>query len=97
MAQYLSPFPGNRKTSTLRQREEELRNALRHAATAHKIAKAAERIREAKLHQVKALKFALAEKKLTGGSDEARLASLEREATLWAKMSTDEIVELYRK
>jgi hypothetical protein len=95
--QYLSPFPGNRKTQTLLQREEELRNALKHGATEHKVAKAAERIRVAKQNLVKALKFALAEKKLTGTSDDGRVASLDREATLWKEMSTDEIIELYRK
>jgi hypothetical protein len=95
--QYLSPFPGNRKTQTLLQREEELRNALRHGASAQKLATAAERIRSAKQHLVKALKFALAEKRLTGESDNARLANLEQEATLWQKISTDEIIELYRK
>ena len=70
---------------------------MRHGATEQKIAKAAERIRVAKQNLVKALKFAVAEKKLTGASDNDRVASLDREATLWIEMSTDEIIELYRK
>jgi hypothetical protein len=97
MAQYLSPFPGARKTSTLLQREEELRNALRHGASAHKVAKCAERIRAAKQHLIKAQRFVLAEKQLTGVTDKPRLASLQREETLWKSMTTDEIIDVYRE
>lgn len=70
--QYLSPFPGFRKTLILERREEELRHAIKCNLKPEKIQRAAERVRTAHLHLLKALRHA-------GVScDEANEASLIR-------------------
>ena len=93
---YLSPFPGARKTRILLQREEELRQAINHGASARKLTKAAERVRAAKLDIGKALEFVLTEKQLKGASVDADLKDLQRDTARWENMFTDEIIELYR-
>src|SRR5262245_28005422 len=52
--QYVSPFPGFRKTLILKRRERELRHALKNGLSSARIRKAAERVRTAKLHLLKA-------------------------------------------
>lgn len=94
--QYLSPFPGFSKTRILGRREEELRHALRHDATPGKITKAADRVRVAKLHLIKALQSALTERKLTDTSVDNQLANLQQDAARWHQISCDEIVESYK-
>jgi hypothetical protein len=93
---YLSPFPGARRTEILLQREEELRDAIKRGASAGKLAKAAERVRAAKLDIGKALDFALTQKQLKGDSVDAELKELKRDIARWENMFTDEIIEAYR-
>ena len=92
--QYLSPFPGFRKTQILNRREDELRHALKHKHTPGKIAKAAERVKVAKLHLIKALQHSLAELLLIDPSVVDQLTNLQRESELWSSISTDEIIKL---
>ena len=93
--QYLTPFPGFSKTQILGRRKEELRHAIKHNATPGKVAKAAERVRTAKLHLIKALQHSLAEQKLTDPSVTDQLENLQRETEHWERLSTDEIIERY--
>jgi hypothetical protein len=93
--QYLTPFPGFRKTQILSRRKEELRHALKHNATPDKAAKAAKRVRVAKLHLIKALQSALAEQKLADPSITDQIENLHRESDHWERISTDEIIERY--
>jgi hypothetical protein len=78
------------------QREEELRHAIKHGASARKLKKAAERVRTAKLDVGKALEFVLTEKQLKGASVDADLKDLKRDTARWENMFADEIIELYR-
>ena len=94
--QYLSPFPGFRKAEILGRREKELRHALKHDTAPNKVAKATERLRVAKLHLIKALQSALAERKLTDPSVDDQLANLQRDAAYWGSISSDEIIEGYK-
>jgi len=91
-----SPFPGPRKTGILLQCEEELRHAIQHDASTHKLKKAAERVRTAKLDVAKSLEFALTQQQLKGGPVETELETLKRDTTRWETMLTEEIVERYR-
>ena len=76
--------------------EEELRDAIKHGVPAGKLAKAAERVRSAKLEVGKALEFALTQKRLKGASVDIELETLMRDTTRWKNLFTEEIIELYR-
>jgi len=80
----------------LLQREEELRQAIVHGASTHKLSKAAERVRSAKLDVAKALEFGLTQKKSKGGSVDTELETLKRDTTRWENMLTEQIIEIYR-
>ena len=80
----------------LLQREEELRQAIKDGASAGKLAKAAERVRTAKLDVGKALDFGLTQKQLKGASVDDELKNLKRDIARWENMFTDEIIDLYR-
>jgi len=95
--QYITPFPGYSKTLILRQKEEELRHAIMHNAPPAKLAKAAERVRTAKLHLIKAFRSGLVEQHLSDPVPDDQLANLERESEFWHRRSVDEIVEQYSK
>ncbi len=94
--QYLSPFPGSKKTLILQQREEELRHALRHDESARKISKAAERLRTAKLHLFKALCAGLKDRYFGQAMPEDEWANLERQFASWESYSGEEIIEQYK-
>ena len=91
-----SPFPGPRKTGILLQREDELRQAIVQDASTHKLSKAAEGVRSAKLDVAKALEFALTQQQLKGAPVENELKTLKRDTTRWEHMFVEEIIELYR-
>jgi hypothetical protein len=95
--QYITPFPGYRKTLILKRRVEELRNLLRHNAPPSKIAKAAERVRMAKLHLIKALRFALADRHPSDPAPEDQLSNLDRESSFWESRPANEIIEQYNR
>jgi len=95
--QYLSPFPGFRKTQRLHLREEQLRHALRHELASSKVAKAAEGVRQAKLHLIKALRFALLDHHPNDSHPEIELTKLDREADLWESCPIEVILDLYRQ
>ena len=78
------------------QREEELRQAIVHSASTHKLSKAAERVRKAKLEVAKALEFGLTQKKSKGVSVDTELETLNRDTARWETMLTEQIIELYR-
>jgi hypothetical protein len=78
--QYITPFPGYRKTLILRQKEEELRHAIRHNCPPAKLAKAAERVRTAKLHLIKALRSGVVDRHPSDPVPKEHLANLERES-----------------
>ena len=78
------------------QREEELRQTIRDGASAAKLAKAAERVRTAKMDIAKALEFALTQKRMKGVLVHAELITLERDTERWKNMLTEQIIELYR-
>ncbi len=94
--QYLSPFPGFSKTKILARREEELRHALQQQAAPRTAAKAAERVRIAQLHLIKAFRHALMPAASTQPSNTEKLDKLQAEADLWEHLSTDEIIERYQ-
>jgi hypothetical protein len=96
--QYLSPFPGNKRTIIFKQKEEELRHAIKHGFKIEKLRKAAENIRTAKLYLIKALRQSL---ELLRKEDEmpdhfVRLTKLNKEEEGWTSASVDEIIEKYR-
>jgi len=95
--QYIIPFPGYSKTRILLQKEEELRHAIRHTSPPAKLAKAAERVRTAKLHLIKAIQSGLAERRLSDALPDAQLANLQRESEFWEQRPVEEIVEQYKK
>ena len=78
------------------QREEELRQAIQQGASTHKLSKAAERVRTAKLDVAKALEFGLSQKKSKGGSVDIELEILKRDTARWETMPTEQIIELYQ-
>ena len=78
------------------QREEELRQAIQQGASTHKLSKAAERVRTAKLDVAKALEFGLGQKKSKSGSVDIELEILKRDTARWETMPTEQIIELYQ-
>src|SRR5678815_3680419 len=90
-------FPGYKKTLILHRREEELRHALHHGAPLSKLKKAAERVRIAKFHRIKALQSGLADRHPRDSLAVDQVAALTRESELWKRRSTDEILEHYRR
>src|SRR4051794_9388360 len=95
--QYLSPFPGFKKTLILARREEELRHAIKTRFASVKVQKAAERVRTAKLHLLKALCYALAPCCAEDTSAQARLQHLRTQTAHWEQRPVDAIVNEYRR
>lgn len=94
--QYLSPFPGFRKTRILVRREEELRHAIRHGQAAERIARAAERVRTARLHLLKALRHAALPCRAEDvPKAEAHLRNLAEQVALWERRSVESVVAEY--
>ena len=94
--QYLTPFPGYRKTLILQRRKEELRHALQHNFPPNKLAEAAERVRTAKLHLIKALRAALTDRPPVDPLPDDQLANLESESDFWEGCSANKIIEEYK-
>jgi hypothetical protein len=96
--QYLSPFPGFRKSRILSRREEELRHALRDRPGSTKLERAAERVRTAKLHLLKALRHSVvpfcAEDAPVA---ETRLRTIGSESDFWEQRTVDSIINEYSK
>jgi hypothetical protein len=95
--QYLTPFPGYRKTLILQRREEELRHALKHGAIGSKLQKAAERVRTAHLHRIKAFQSALADRHPSDPLPDEQLTKFAQDADAWEIRSTDEIIAHYKR
>ena len=94
--QYLSPFPGFRKTLILERREAELRHAIQCNLTPEKIQRAAERIRTAHLHLFKALRHELASCDEANESSLTRLQKLSQLSDHWEGNPVETIIETYR-
>ncbi|MEN6307277.1 MAG: hypothetical protein ABFD91_05920 [Anaerohalosphaeraceae bacterium] len=96
--QYLSPFPGNKRTLIFKQKEEELRHAIKHGFNPEKLAKAAEKVRTAKLYLIKALRQSLESicKEDDKPDVSVRLKNINQEEEEWISVSVDEIIERYR-
>ena len=94
--QYLSPFPGFRKTRILSRREEELRHALRSNLDPRKVQRAAERVRTAKLHLLKALQHSAAPCCAEDPSSESRLQNIQKEIDFWEQRPAKDIIDEYK-
>ena len=94
--QYLSPFPGFRKSRMLSRREEELRHALRNSPRSARLERTAERVRTAKLRLLKALRHSVvpycAE---DAAAAETRLRNIESESHFWKHRTVDSIINEY--
>jgi hypothetical protein len=95
--QYLSPFPGFRKTTILSRREEELRHTLKNGLDPEKVRKAAERVRTARLHLIKALRHSRepCSAEANTGDLQARMQRWEKEKELWERRPVEAIVSEY--
>lgn len=94
--QYLSPFPGFRKSRQLSRREEELRHAIKHRHERTRIERAAERVRSSRLHLIKALQHSLRPCCSTEAvAVEARLNNLTCERAFWEERSIESIINEY--
>jgi hypothetical protein len=94
--QYLSPFPGFRKSRILSRREEELRHALRNSRCSSKLERAAERVRTAKLHLLKAFRHSVAPCCAEDTpAAETQLRSIRSESDFWEQRSVDSIINEY--
>lgn len=93
--QYLSPFPGFRKTLILERREEELRHAIKCNLKLEKIQRAAERVRTAHLHLLKALRHELAPCDEANEASLIRLQNLSRASEEWEHKPVETIIQMY--
>ncbi len=97
MAQYLSPYPGHKKTVIFRQREKELRHAIKNGVKVQKLHKAADKLRAAKMHLIKALRQSVETYREEDKASLRRLEKLQAEAEEWKTASADDIILKYRK
>lgn len=96
--QYTSPFPGFRKSLILSRREQELRHALRNNHPPAKLERAAERVRVAQLHLLKALHHAAVPCRAEDApAANIRLEKLEAERELWERRSLASILEEFTR
>lgn len=96
--QYLSPFPGFKKSQILYRREDELRHAIRNSLDQAKVRKAAERVRTAQLQLIKAFQYEWTPCVAESDTPERRatLERLEIEREFWRNLPVDAIVERFR-
>lgn len=94
--QYLSPFPGFRKTLILERREAELRHAIQCNLTPEKIQRAAERVRTAHLHLFKALRHELAPCDEANEASFIRMQKLSQASEDWEHKPVEAIIQIYR-
>jgi tRNA U55 pseudouridine synthase TruB len=97
MAQYLSPYPCHKKTVIFKQREKELQHAIKNGFNIKKLHKAAEKLRSAKMHLIKALRQSVETYREEDEAPIKRLEKLRAEAEEWEKASVEDIIEKYRK
>ena len=94
MAQYLSPFPGSKKTRILERRVQELRHAVNSSAPSERIEAAAERVRSAILNLIKAKEAAV--RSFTSQQKRTRAAEkLDEIRSIWRNHSATDIVHIY--
>ena len=96
MAQYLSPFPGHKKTVIFKQRERELIHAIKNDLNLTKQQKAAEKLRSAKLYLLKAKLQSIETYKAEDEKPIQQIKKIEKETIEWNSTSVEEIIERYK-
>jgi polyribonucleotide nucleotidyltransferase len=96
MAQYLSPYPGHKKTVIFKQREKELLHAIKNGFNNQKLHKAAEKLRAAKMHLIKAMRQSIETYREEDKVPVKRLEKLKVEAEEWESASAEDIINKYK-